>query len=164
MRVHIVHSTCTYPGSTHMQHVCVSFLYWNIYSSCPWWATRIACLQGEALNSASIHRSVVAECLQWHPDKKIVAIGWQSGEITTYSDTDHEIFEQSSIHRAAIGFLQWNKAGSKLVSGDKVRWKFCAGILCNQAVTGTRLLVVFVHWFDNPIASLWSIWLLIKMS
>lgn len=78
--------------------------------------------QGEALKSASIHRSVVAESLQWHPDKKIIAIGWQSGEITTYSDTDHEIFEQSSIHRAAIGFLQWNKAGSRLISGDKVRW------------------------------------------
>ena len=79
------------------------------------------CCQGEPLKAASIHRSVVTECLQWHPDKKIIAIGWQSGEITIYSDADHEIFEQSSIHRAAIGFLQWNKAGTKLVSGDKVQ-------------------------------------------
>lgn len=83
--------------------------------------------EGEALKAASIHRSVVAETLQWHPDKKIIAIGWQSGEITTYNDTDHEIFEQSSIHRAAIGFLQWNSGGTKLISGDKsgllVVWK-----------------------------------------
>ena len=79
--------------------------------------------QGEVLEDASIHRSTVVECMQWHPEKKIIAVGWRSGEVTTYNDHDHEFFEQSSIHRSPLSFLRWNQSGTQLVSGDKVRLK-----------------------------------------
>ena len=72
------------------------------------------------MEEGSIHRSAVVECMQWHPEKKIVAIGWRSGEISTYNDTEHVFFEQSSIHRTAVSVVRWNKNGSRLVSGDKV--------------------------------------------
>ena len=63
------------------------------------------------------------ECLQWHPEKKIIAVGWRSGEVTTYNDHDHDFFEQSSIHRSPLSFLRWNQSGTQLISGDKVRLK-----------------------------------------
>ena len=72
------------------------------------------------MEEASIHRSVVVECMQWHPDKKLIAIGWRSGEITTYNDVEHDFFEQSSIHRSAVSVVRWNKNGTRLVTGDKV--------------------------------------------
>ena len=77
-------------------------------------------MQGELVEEASIHRSVVVECMQWHPDKKLIAIGWRSGEITTYNDVEHDFFEQSSIHRSAVSVVKWNKNGTRLVTGDKV--------------------------------------------
>ena len=61
--------------------------------------------------------------MQWHPEKKIIAVGWRSGEVTTYNDHDHDFFEQSSIHRSPLSFLRWNQSGTQLVSGDKVRLK-----------------------------------------
>ena len=76
--------------------------------------------QGELVEEGSIHRSAVVECMQWHPEKKLIAIGWRSGEITTYNDTEHAFFEQSSIHRAAVSVMRWNNSGTRLVTGDKV--------------------------------------------
>ena len=88
--------------------------------------------QGELVEDSSIQRSVVVECMEWHPENKIIAIGWRSGEITTYNDDDHEFFEQSSIHRASISFLKWNKG--RLISGDMVS---CVG------QTNVSRLIVF---------------------
>lgn len=76
--------------------------------------------QGELIEEGSIHRSAVVECTQWHPEKKIIAIGWRSGEITVYNNTEHKFYEQSSIHRAAVSIMRWNKNGSRLITGDKV--------------------------------------------
>ena len=58
--------------------------------------------------------------MQWHPEKKVIAVGWSSGEITTYNNTENKFYEQSSIHRAAISIMRWNKNGSRLITGDKV--------------------------------------------
>ena len=63
---------------------------------------------------------MVAECLEWHPEKKILAVGWRSGEITTYNNDDEQIFEQSSIHRSPINVVRWNENGSRLLSMDQV--------------------------------------------
>ena len=78
------------------------------------------CTQGELVEEGSIHRSAVVECMQWHPEKKVIAIGWRSGEITTYNGTEHKFYEQSSIHRSAVSIIRWNKNGSRLITGDKV--------------------------------------------
>ena len=81
-------------------------------------------LQGDLVASSTIIRSgAVAQCLVWHPDRKIVAMGWNSGEITTANLSDlksHEVYEQISIHRAPVTVLKWNQSGSRLISGDQV--------------------------------------------
>ena len=87
----------------------------------------LAPTQGQLIEGASIQRSVSVQCLQWHPEQKIVAIGWRSGEITVYNDEQHTFYEQSSIHREVITLLNWNHHGTRLVSGDQsgllVVWK-----------------------------------------
>lgn len=51
-------------------------------------------LQGDLVEDASIYRSAVVECMEWHPEKKIIAVGWQSGEITTYNHSEEKVHEQ----------------------------------------------------------------------
>ena len=77
-------------------------------------------LQGELIEDASVQRSVPVECLQWHPESVIMAIGWRSGEITVYNKSEQESFDQSTVHRKPLVFLVWNTTGSRLISGDKV--------------------------------------------
>lgn len=77
-------------------------------------------MQGELIEEASIFRSIPAECMEWHPDSKVIAIGWRSGEITTYNHAEDQIHEQSSIHRMPVAVIRWNQNGSRIVSGDKV--------------------------------------------
>ena len=72
------------------------------------------------MENASIHRSVTTECMEWHPVNAVIAIGWQSGEITTYNNSEDGIYEQSSMHRAPITTVRWNQSGSRLISGDNV--------------------------------------------
>ena len=83
---------------------------------------RVLCvsLQGELIEDASVQRPVAIECLQWHPEKVIMAIGWKSGEITVYNQSERESFDQSIVHRKPLVFLVWNTTGSRLISGDKV--------------------------------------------
>lgn len=82
-----------------------------------------ACLpmqQGDLVEEATIFRSVAAKCLAWHPELKIVAIGWRSGEITTYNHIEDLVYEQGSIHRSPVNVVKWNQNGTRLISGDKV--------------------------------------------
>ncbi len=72
------------------------------------------------MEEGSLHRSVPAECMEWHPVTKVIAIGWRSGEITTYNYSENLIYEQSSIHRSPLAVIKWNQNGSRLVSGDAV--------------------------------------------
>ena len=72
------------------------------------------------VEEASIYRSVVVECMEWHPESKIITVGWQSGEITTYNHNEEKVHEQSSTHRNPITVIRWNQNGSWLISADKV--------------------------------------------
>lgn len=106
--------------------------------------------EGELVEDASIHRSAVVECMQWHPSRRIIAVGWRSGEITSYNDDDHEVFEQSSIHRSPVRFLCWNQNGTRLISGDKsgliVVWKVDGrGQLHPAPLHQHRLLAPLTH-------------------
>ncbi len=77
-------------------------------------------LQGELIDEATIQRSVPAECMQWHPVKRIAVIGWRSGEITVYNDHSREYHEDASQHRSALTVLRWNQSGTRIISGDQV--------------------------------------------
>ena len=72
------------------------------------------------VEDTAVHRSVPAVCMEWHPEFKLIAIGWRSGEITTCNISENRIYEQSSIHRSSIKVIRWNQNGTRLISGDMV--------------------------------------------
>ena len=72
------------------------------------------------MKDAQIQHSTPAECLQWHPEKAILTVGWSSGEITVFNLSEPNLFEQSNVHKKPLVFLVWNATGRRLISGDKV--------------------------------------------
>ncbi len=107
-------------------------------------------IQGEVVEDASIYRSVVVECMEWHSESKIIAVGWQSGEITTYNHSEEKVHEQSSIHRSPITVIQWNQNGSRLISGDKVRELIAS---CTRREKNPLYHRVDSWWFGR-----WTLW------
>ena len=84
------------------------------------------CLQGELVEESSIQRSSVVTAIVWHPVRKILAIGWQSGDVLMWNEHDRELHEASSIHQSAVRVIQWSNNGNRLVTTDEVifYWEF----------------------------------------
>lgn len=68
-----------------------------------------------------LHRSCQVTSTSWHPTRKILAVGFENGELLVWNDVDHELFEGLPLHKHAITVLHWSSNGSRLMSGDKVR-------------------------------------------
>lgn len=77
-------------------------------------------LQGEIIPDAVLQRSLPPSVLAWHPTKKIVAVGWESGEVLIWNEVDHELHESNRLHKNGVSVLEWSSNGSRLVSGDTV--------------------------------------------
>ncbi|OWF41021.1 intraflagellar transport protein 140 homolog [Mizuhopecten yessoensis] len=75
--------------------------------------------EGEKLLNIPLHRAGQATSVAWHPTKKIVAVGWENGELLVWNEVDHELFEGLPLHKTAITVLHWSSSGSRLSSGDK---------------------------------------------
>ena len=65
-------------------------------------------------------RSHPATALAWHPTKKILAVGWETGEIQLWNETTKELHEVFPLHKGEISILHWSSKGSQLLSGDSV--------------------------------------------
>lgn len=59
--------------------------------------------------------------IAWHPVRKILAIGWQSGDVLIWNEHDRELHEASSIHQSPVKVVQWSSNGNRLVTCDQVR-------------------------------------------
>ena len=68
-----------------------------------------------------IERPHLAEMMSWHPERKILAIGWSSGEITTCNVYENEIFAVSSHHQSNVNIIRWSLTGNHIISADKVQ-------------------------------------------
>ena len=77
-------------------------------------------LQGEHVQGAVLQRSVTVTSQAWHPNKKVLAVGWESGELMVWSEQEKELYEVPSMHKAEITVLQWSSNATRLVSGDIV--------------------------------------------
>ena len=67
-----------------------------------------------------LQRSCQATSSSWHPTKKIIAVGFENGELLIWNAMDHELFEGLPLHKHAVTVLHWSSQGTRLVSGDKV--------------------------------------------
>lgn len=67
----------------------------------------------------SIRRENPATSLRWHPQAKILAIGWQDGKITIWNEDAKAIKEPESPHDSRITLLEFDDQGSRLITGDE---------------------------------------------
>lgn len=83
--------------------------------------------EGDPLPDAVIRRTRMATTLQWHPFKKVLATGWETGEVIIRSEQEKETFEATRIHKAEITIMHWTSNGMRLLTGDAsgllVMWK-----------------------------------------
>ena len=73
------------------------------------------------LEESSIQRSSLVSSMSWHPVRKIIAIGWASGELLMWNEHDRELHEVYSIHKIKINTTLWSQTGHRLVTGDEVK-------------------------------------------
>ncbi|KAB7493708.1 Intraflagellar transport protein [Armadillidium nasatum] len=64
------------------------------------------------------HPTAQVTVIAWHPFKRILAIGWESGELFIYNDHEHELHEIQSLHRSPLSVLHFSSGGKRLVTAD----------------------------------------------
>nr|CAB3255295.1 intraflagellar transport protein 140 homolog [Phallusia mammillata] len=74
---------------------------------------------GNAHQGVLMQRAVSPTSVTWHPTKKIVAVGWENGEILIWNDQQKELYEVPRLHTKGISALEWTNQGTRLASGDK---------------------------------------------
>ena len=76
--------------------------------------------QGEAVPDSILRKSKLASVIAWHPNKKIMAMGWETGEVSIRNEHENELYEAALLHKSEITILHWTSNGSKLLTGDSV--------------------------------------------
>ncbi|XP_019615052.1 PREDICTED: intraflagellar transport protein 140 homolog [Branchiostoma belcheri] len=74
---------------------------------------------GEPVPDGCIQRSSQVTCMSWHPNYRVLAMGWENGDVLMWNDQDKELHEAKSIHDAGVAILEWSTNGTRLLSGDK---------------------------------------------
>ncbi|KAJ3032134.1 UNVERIFIED_CONTAM: hypothetical protein HDU68_004444 [Siphonaria sp. JEL0065] len=70
------------------------------------------------LSTSAQHRDAHVVKLLWHPSKRLLAVGWSTGTVGVWSDTE-EILREGTSHGATITCLEWNSTGTRLISCDE---------------------------------------------
>ncbi|XP_022250207.1 LOW QUALITY PROTEIN: intraflagellar transport protein 140 homolog [Limulus polyphemus] len=56
----------------------------------------------------------------WHPVRKILAIGWENGDLCVWNDHDQEQRDAETQHKKAVAVMKWSENGTRLVTADAV--------------------------------------------
>ena len=106
---------------------------------------------GEQVENVSIppHPTAQVTSAAWHPTRKVLAIGWENGELFLFSDHNNTCSEVTTVHTASIVLLEWSQAGSRLISGDG------AGSVVGWSLDRAgQLNTVFHHELKDPLSQM----------
>ncbi|XP_076655730.1 intraflagellar transport protein rempA [Halictus rubicundus] len=109
--------------------------------------------QGEPIQDVESPRHSVAQvtALGWHPERRWLAAGWESGELRVWpGDTGSVEFNVIvTPHREPINILQWSQHGGRLVSADT------AGSIVGWKIDSRgQLLMMFHHELKDTFAQI----------
>lgn len=79
-------------------------------------------LKGEPLQDVNYpsHSMSQVTALAWHPEKNILATGWENGELKVWNGTDKDFIIINTPHKAPVILLEFSEKGGRLVSADSV--------------------------------------------
>lgn len=63
--------------------------------------------------------------IAWHPEKLILACGWENGELKIWNGEDREFFNVAGPHKAPVTLLGFSENGGRLVTCDTVSSSSC---------------------------------------
>ncbi|KAM4697334.1 intraflagellar transport protein 140 homolog [Rhinophrynus dorsalis] len=73
---------------------------------------------GEYMQETHIERHFHPTILSWHPTRRVLVTGWDTGEVVVVNEQDKEQYTVQTAHGAEITVLEWSNNNSRLVSGD----------------------------------------------
>lgn len=79
---------------------------------------------GELQKESSWKKGKNVTAVNWHPTKRVLAVGMQDGELVTYNEEERRTYEFSAAHRVPLNILRFTKDGSKLISADSNGYVF----------------------------------------
>ena len=79
--------------------------------------------QGEKIPHKPLTHQSRPSSYSWHPTRKILAVGWETGEITLWNEQDKELIEAPHTHKSEISVMKWSSQGSRLLTADTVGCK-----------------------------------------
>lgn len=77
-------------------------------------------LQGHSVDDFALNKASAVSAFDWHPSKKALACGWESGGVAVYDLLHRELTSVSSLHKHPVSIILWTCSGTRLVTGDRV--------------------------------------------